>query len=177
MGVLGDLKGPVLGVALSALAFVVVSLVGLFDVLSVLTGADPSLLGLVAAAIPYLIVLVLLGFVGLASVAWGFYRVATSGLDVDSRWLKNDRVAGMAEMLERQNEWARRLNVSEKVRPSQQERAERELDRLKDDYAAGRLTESEFERKLERLMERTGLDERAVDSERPTRRRERDREL
>lgn len=166
MGLLGDLKGPILGVAVSTLLFVIVGLVGLFDVLGVLVSPDATLAALLVTVIPYVVGLVLVGVVGLGAIAWGLYRIATGAVETDSRFVRNEKVASVATLLERQNEWARRLNLAEKVSPTDREQAERDVERLKDDYAAGRISEQEFERELERRIEQGRLDETHVSRDR-----------
>ncbi|MFD1586989.1 hypothetical protein ACFR9U_08335 [Halorientalis brevis] len=166
MGLLGELKGPILGVVLSTLAFAIVALVGVFDVLGALVSPDATLVGLLSTAIPYVLALVVAGVAGLAAVAWGLYRIATGAVDTDSRLVRNETVASVARLLERQNEWARRLHLAEKVTPTDRERAERDVERLKDDYAAGRISEPEFERELERRIEQGRLDETQASRER-----------
>lgn len=181
MGLLGDLKAPVAGVVGSLLVIVGVVLLGLLDLASTLTESGVGLLDLVATAVPYLVGLVLVGLVGVAFLLWGLYRLASGAVSGDSRLLRNDRVATLVSYLEGKNRWVRRLELSEVFEPTdrdrarrERERAERELERLKDDYAAGRLDEREFERELDRLLSDSDLDRTEIYRERDRAVRERE---
>jgi hypothetical protein len=85
----------------------------------------------------------------------------------DTDEILHDELAAYAE---RESDLARRLDVTEKVRPDPEERARRDLAELKRDYAEGRLSEAEFERRLEQLLSDSRLSEtevyREVDRER-----------
>lgn len=170
MGFIDDLKGPLAGFAISAVLFVAVALYGLVDVLAVLSRPDPPLAALVSAAAPYVVALVVVGLVCAAFVGWGVYRVASGAVSGDNRLLQNEYVATLAEYAERKSDVARRLDVAEKVRPDPQQRARRELADLKRQYAEGRISEAEFERRLEDLLADSRLSEtevyRDVDTER-----------
>jgi hypothetical protein len=102
------------------------------------------------------------GLALLAFLAWGLYRVATGAVSGENRLLGNEYVAELAAYAERESDLARRLDVTEKVRPDPEERARRDLAELKRDYAEGRLSEAEFERRLEQLLSDSRLSETEV---------------
>ena len=162
MGLLGDLKGPLIGAVLSTILVLVITIYGAVDVLSVLARPDPTLAAILGAAAPYLVGIAVVGLALVAFLAWGLYRVATGAVSGDNRLLQNEYVAELAAYAERESDLARRLDVTEKVRPDPEERARRDLEELKRDYAEGRLSEAEFERRLEQLLSDSRLSETEV---------------
>ncbi len=171
MGLIGDLKGPLAGFAVSAVLFVAVGLYGLADVLAVTSGTEPTLAALVAAAVPYLVTLLVVGLVGVGFLGWGLYQVTSGAVSGDNHLLQNEYVETAAEYAERESDLARRFDLTEKVRPDPDERARRELADLKERYAEGELTEAEFERRVERLLGDSRLSETEVYRETETERR------
>lgn len=170
MGLLGDLKGPLVGLVVSGVVFVLVTLLGIMDVLGVLTTtAEVTLFTLIATAIPYVIALFLVGLLGIMFLVWGVYRAATN-VNLDSQRLQSERLGRLLESAERRNKWLRQFGFAETIRPSKQERAERKLEQLKDDYAAGKLSEQEFERRAGEVIQNGNLNRTHVDHNRPTER-------
>jgi len=159
MGVLGDLKGPLIGLVASIVVFVVY---GLLDVLTALTEPGATLVATIAAAIPYVIGLVLVGLAGIGFAGWGLYRVASGAVEGNSRLLNNEYVVRLARYAERESDLARSLDLSDRLEPSEEEQTRRRLQQLKDDYAAGKLSQAEFEREVDRLLAESTLSETEV---------------
>ncbi|MFB6082906.1 MAG: hypothetical protein ABEJ94_01510 [Halorientalis sp.] len=97
MSLLSELKGPVAGLAISALVFVAVGLYGVYDVLTAIPTAE-SLSGLVALVLLYAVVLLIVGIVGVAFLAWGAVRVAKS-VDTDSKLFQNEYVRELGSLI------------------------------------------------------------------------------
>jgi hypothetical protein len=110
MGVLGELKGPIAGLFLSVLLGIGVILIGLLQLVNVITGPDPTLGALLTTLITYLIVLVVVALIALAFVAWGLYR-AVNAFDADSDVVQN-RYVQMGLSKFGGNRWARRLGIA-----------------------------------------------------------------
>lgn len=146
--VLGVLvSGGLLLVAAGYLALVAYTgLVSGAPVSALLEGAVPAV-----AAIAVLVVLLVLSGVGLA---WSLVRNASVP--------RSERVASLAERLEREYPPLRVAGLSDLLappEPSEEERAERALDDLKRRYVDGELSEAEFERKVDRLVQNETVDE------------------
>jgi hypothetical protein len=94
--VLSELKTPVVGLVVSVLLFVGLGLYGLVDLLGTLAGGT-TLGGLLAAALPYLLGLVLVGLVGLGFAAWGLYRLVTA-VDLDA--LDSERLRSLTDRVQ-----------------------------------------------------------------------------
>ncbi|WP_225332680.1 SHOCT domain-containing protein [Halomicrobium urmianum] len=141
-------SGGLLLVAVGSLALVV--LTGLAG------GASPVAL-LVEAAVPALaaaVILVPLLALSVVGLLWSLARNASLP--------RSDLVANAAERLEREYPPLRTVGLSDLLappEPSPAEREERALDDLKRRYVNGDLTEAEFERKVDRLVENETVDE------------------
>lgn len=156
----------VLGVVLSGAALLaVIGYVGLVAYSALVTGT-PIVELLLDIAVPFLVaVVVLVGLLAASGIGvlWALAARASR--------FRSDRAARIAEYLEREYPPLRVLGLSDLIappEPSAEERAERALADLKRQYVEGSITEAEFERKVDRLIETESIDEaRAV--------RERDR--
>lgn len=149
MSVLSDRRLRWLSVALVLVAVAAVGLLGvgaLAVVSAVATAAagESILLVLLRSALPFVLGVATLTVVGAALVAWLFVR-AVRVAEVP----RSDRLERVARVLERYVPWVASVNVADRVAPTVEDRREA----LKDRYAAGELTEREFERELERLLE------------------------
>lgn len=127
--------------------------------LVVLTGlaSGAALVALIEAAVPALaaaVVLVPLLALSVVGLLWSLARNASLP--------RSDLVANAAERLEREYPPLRTVGLSDLLappEPSPAEREERALDDLKRRYVNGELTEAEFERKVDRLVENETVDE------------------
>lgn len=119
------------------------------DALAVLSGgiyADGTfvLLAMIGEAAEWLVAGVVLGlFAVLLLAATVVSILRTKSLP------KSSRLASLVERLEREYPLLREFDVSEKVEPTTEDRA----DRLKQQYVDGEIGEREFEREMERLLD------------------------
>lgn len=156
MGLLDDTRVKALLAAflLSLFALVVTASLGLLAVLSAL--ADPTggalVFVLLDAAAPYLVASMLVGLLSfLLFVALAVAAVRRASMPRD------ERLADLARKAERVSPQARKVGLAERFEPTAEER----IDDLKREYVAGEITELEYERRLQELM-----DERDVGDER-----------
>ena len=164
MGLLDDtrVKMLVAGLVVSLVVLIGVVALGLLAVLSALggpVGNTPLLFVLLDAAAPY----VVLGLLD-ALVAVGLF-VALAVVAVRRASVpRDDRLARLAETVERAYPKARAVGLSDRVEPTQEDR----IDDLKQRYVEGDIGEAEYERRLQALM-----DDEAVEDERVRREYER----
>jgi hypothetical protein len=149
MSILGDLKGPLVVTTLSVVVLVVVGMVGLVAGLNALAAPGATLVTVLDALLPYLVALFLVGIAGVAAAAWGLYRLASGVVERNRRLLRNERVAKVAGYVERKSDLASQANLKARVEPS----AEQRQQQLRDRYVSGDLSEHEFERRLETLLD------------------------
>ncbi|WP_227375648.1 SHOCT domain-containing protein [Haladaptatus halobius] len=150
MGLLGDSKVKALlaGLVLSLVVLVGIAALGLLAALSALgnPGAanTPLLLVVLNAAAPYIVALLLDGLVaGLLFVALTIAAARRVSIPRD------DRLAGLVRRAERLHPKANSLGLSKRVEPTSEDR----MDELKRRYVAGEIGETEFERRMKRLMD------------------------
>lgn len=147
-GIAAALSGTLLLVVVGYLAVLVYS---------GLASDTPIVDVLVDIAVPVLAVVTVLLVVLVLSCAgavWALVRAASLP--------RSDRLAAIAEWLEREYPPLRAVGLSsalEPPEPSAEERAEDALAELKRQYVAGELTEAEFERKVDRLVANDSIDE------------------
>lgn len=156
MGLLAKLKGPVLGVVLSIVAFVGVALIGLIDLAGTLTSPDVTLLAVLGTVLTYVGGLLLVVLLALVFAGWGLYRLGSTAIE-EEVW-RDPRLARAVESVERRSDRLRELGLSDSVRPPERDRVERRLEELKAEYASGELTELEYERRVEQLLADSDLD-------------------
>ncbi|PSP55808.1 hypothetical protein BRC82_04300 [Halobacteriales archaeon QS_1_67_19] len=188
MGLVDDtrVRALVIGFFLSLVALTLVASFGLLAVLSALTGpTGGSLLFVVLeAAAPYLVASMLVGLLSFLLLV-GLAVAAVRRASVPS----DERLAGGARLIERASPAAREADLAERFEPTVEDR----IADLKDAYVAGEVSELEYERRLEGLLEQADLagerspildeiesldDERGPESgdEGPGRRRDRERD-
>ncbi|WP_226482585.1 SHOCT domain-containing protein [Natrinema amylolyticum] len=146
-----------LGVLVSGgLLLAVVGYLGVL-VYSGLVSGTPIVTRLLEIAVPVLVTVALLvGLLAVSTVGVLWVLVQNASLP------RSERVATLAERLEREYAPLRLLGLSEFLsppEPSADERAEEALADLKQRYVAGELTEAEFERKVDRLVAADSIDE------------------
>lgn len=160
------------GFVITGVLLVGAALMGLLEGLSALSGGVPAgeggvLLVMLAAAAEWVMISIVLGIV--ASV----FLVATVVSVLRNASIpRDDRLVGVVEWLERRYPVLRRFDVAEKVEPTLEDRRRQ----LKAKYVDGEISEAEFERRMERLMnDSAGEDasrsgrETTVDVDRPSR--------
>lgn len=151
------LWASILGVVLSGgLLVVVLGYVGLI-VYSGVANGTPLVAVLLDIAVPvlasvvFLVVLLTLSGIGLL---WVIVQNASIP--------RSERIATLVERIERKYPPLRILGLSDFLsppKPSADEQAERALAELKQQYVDGKITEAEFERKVDRLVANESIDE------------------
>lgn len=136
------------GFVITMILLVGVGLLGLLDALSVLSGGTSYneefvLLAMLGEAAEWVVIGLVLGLVAvvfLAATVVSILRTASLPRD--------DRLVSLVGWLERKYPFLRHFDVSKKVEPTA---ADRRQD-LKEQYITGEISEEEFERKMEQLM-------------------------
>lgn len=122
---------------------------GIVDCLSALSGSVPAseefvLLAMLGEAAEWVVIVLVLGFVAVVFLAATVVSVLrTASLPRD------DRLVSVVEWVERRYPVLRRFDVTEKVSPTTEDRRQQ----LKDQYVSGEISDAEFERKIEQLMD------------------------
>lgn len=137
------------GFVLTAILVVGAALVGLVEGLSALAGGVPPgeeliLVTALAAAAEWVAVVLGLGLVALLFLAATVVSVLRNG-----SLPRDDRLVSVVERLEREYPMLRQFDVSERVEPTTEDRKEK----LKTRYVEGEISDAEFERRMERLMD------------------------
>ncbi|WP_266075379.1 SHOCT domain-containing protein [Haladaptatus caseinilyticus] len=165
MGLLGDSKVKALltGFLLSLVLLVGIGALGLLAALSALGNPayanTPLLWAFLHSAAPYIVAFLLDGLVaGLLFV--GLVVAAARNVSMP----RNDRLAGIVRRAERLHPQASSLGLSERVEPTTEDR----MDELKERYVAGEIDESEFERRMKRLVDEDVSDEQVRQERRRT---------
>jgi hypothetical protein len=138
------------GVQLLALSIVGAALVGVVALggLVGLASLDQPLGAFVGALLPWLAATLGLSVVGLALVltlAWTLVRRA--------RLPRSERLSALVATVEKRNEWAEAVNLSARLKPREPTADESAVETLKRRYAEGELSEREFERRMEALLD------------------------
>lgn len=139
------------GFVVSLALFVGASLVGLVDGLSALSGGIPAseefiLLAMLGAAAEWVgIVLVLAVVATLFLTATSVSVLRTASLPRD------DRLVSIVNWFEQRYPILRQFDVSKRVEPTAEDRQQH----LQQQYIEGEITEAEFERKMEQIMDDT----------------------
>lgn len=148
------------GFVVTGLGFVAVGLLGLIDALSVLTsrtavyGGEFVLLAMLGEAAEWVALAVILG------ILMGLFLLATLvSVLRDATLPRDDRVATLVGRLERRYPLLDQFDVSERVGPTVEDRRRR----LKERYVDGEISEAEFEREMERLMDDESPDRETTD--------------
>jgi hypothetical protein len=146
-----------LGVVLSGgLLLVVIGYLGLI-VYSGLANGTPIVDVLLDIAVPVLVsVVFLVALLILSGVAMLWVIVQNASIP------RSERIAILVERVEREFPPLRVLGLSEFLsppEPSADEQAEQALADLKQQYVDGKITEAEFERKVDRLVANESIDE------------------
>ncbi|QRV17487.1 SHOCT domain-containing protein [Haloterrigena salifodinae] len=142
------------GFVVTGILLVGVGLLGLFDALSVLTGGatyseEVLVLAMLGAAAEWVVAAIVLGLIAVA------FLVATVVSVLRTKSIpRSDRLASIVERLEREYPVLRQFDASERVEPTTGDRRQR----LKEQYVDGEITEAEFEREMQRLLDDDAAD-------------------
>lgn len=137
------------GFVLSGLLLVGVGLLALLDALTVLSGGaaygeGPLLLAMLGAAAEWVVAGIVLALLAL------LFLVATVVSVLRSTTLhRSDRLATAVERLERRYPILEQVDASDRVGPTTEDRRRQ----LKEQYVAGEISDEEFEREMERLLD------------------------
>ena len=142
------------GFVIAAVLLIGVGLLGILDALSVVSGGahygeEFVLLAMVGEAAEWIVIGLLLGLVAAA-----FLGATVVSVLRNASLPRSDSLVSIVEWLERKYPILRRLEVSERVEPTIEDR-KRELE---DRYVAGEISEAEFEREMERLLDDDSTD-------------------
>lgn len=137
------------GSVIAAVLLVAAGLLGLLDALSVLSGGTAYgeefvLLAMLGEAAEWLVIALVLGLLAAALLVASVVSILRS-----ASLPRSDRLVALVERLEREYPILRTFDVSEKVEPTREDR-KREI---RDRYVAGELSEAEFEREMERVLD------------------------
>jgi uncharacterized membrane protein len=139
------------GFVLSSLLVVGAGLMALLEGLTALSAGFPPgeefvLLAMLGAAAEWIVAAVVLALVALV------FLVATLVSVLRNASLpRGDRLVSVVERLERKYPTLRQFDVSEKVEPTTEDRKQQ----LKQQYVDGELSDAEFEREMDRLLDDT----------------------
>jgi hypothetical protein len=139
------------GFVVSGILLVGAGVMGLIDGLSALSGGAPAseesmLMTMLAAAAEWIGIVLVLGLIAILFLVTTVVSVLRS-----ASLPRDDRLVSAVEWLERQYPLLRKFEVSERVEPTTEDRRQR----LKEQYVTGEISETEFEREMERLMDDT----------------------
>ena len=136
------------GFAVSGVLLLGAVLAGLFDGLAALSGGVPRgetaiVLTVLVAAAEWVVIVIALGFVTAVFLAATGVSILRNGA-----LPRDDRLVSLVERLEREYPVLRQFDASGRVEPTIEDR-KRELKRR---YVEGKISNAEFERRIERLM-------------------------
>ncbi|WP_135662961.1 SHOCT domain-containing protein [Halorhabdus rudnickae] len=138
------------GFVLTGLALVVVVLMGVLDALAVLSsgavvyGEEFVLLAMLGRAGEWVVAAVVVGLIAV------LFLVATIVSVLRNTSLhRDDRLAAIVERLEHEYPLLRQFDVSKRVEPTVEDRQQQ----LKSQYVDGKISDEEFEREMEHLMD------------------------
>ena len=138
------------GFVITGVLLVGAGLMGIVDGLSALSGDVPAaseelvLLTMLGAAAEWVVTVLVLGMVA------ALFLTATVVSILRSASLpRDDRLVSIVDRLERHCPILRRFDVTEKVKPTTEDRRQQ----LEEQYVTGEMSEAEFERKLAKLMD------------------------
>ena len=139
------------GFVVSGLLLIGAALVGLLEGLSALSEGVPRgetaiVLKVLAAAAEWVVIVLVLALVAAAFLVATVVSVLRTGA-----LPRDDRLVSVVERLERKYPALRQFDASERVAPTVEDR-KREL---KERYVEGEMSNAEFERRMERLMDDT----------------------
>ncbi|ELZ16075.1 hypothetical protein C477_16315 [Haloterrigena salina JCM 13891] len=142
------------GFVVTGILLVGVGLLGLFDALSVLSGGETYseevlVLAMLGAAAEWVVAAIVLGLIAVT------FLVATVVSVLRTKSIpRSDRLASIVERLEREYPVLRQFDASERVEPTTEDRRQQ----LKEQYVDGEITEAEFEREMQRLLDDDAAD-------------------
>lgn len=142
------------GFVITGILLAGVGMMGLLDALSVLSGGmayneEFVLLAMVGEAAEWVVIGLVLGLLAVM-----FLAATVISILRNASLPRDDRLAAIVEWLERKYPPLRHFDVSQKVELTVEDRKQR----LKERYIAGEISEEEFERKMEQLINDTSSD-------------------
>lgn len=137
------------GFVLSGIFLAGAVLMGVLDALSVLTGQVATreefiLLTMLGEAAEWVVVAIVFGLFGIV-----FLGAAIISVLRNASIPRSDRLVSLVERLEREYPPLKELDVSQKVEPTTEDRQQQ----LKDRYVTGDISDEEFEREMEQLID------------------------
>lgn len=139
------------GFVITGILVVGAGLMGLLDGLSALSGDVPAseelvLVTMLGAAAEWVVIVLVLGLVAALFLAAAVVSVLRS-----VSLPRDDRLVSIVEWLEGRYPIVRQFDVTEKVEPTTEDRQRH----LREQYVAGEMNETEYERKLAQLLDDT----------------------
>ncbi|SDK04268.1 hypothetical protein SAMN05216226_11565 [Halovenus aranensis] len=136
------------GFVLSGIGVVGAGLLGVLDALSVLaggvaTGEELVVLRMLGAAAEWLVVAVVFGLLAVVLLAGTVVSVLRN-----TSLYRSDRLVTVVERLEREYPILREFDAAERVEPTTEDRKQE----LRERYLDGEISDEEFERELDRLL-------------------------
>jgi len=150
-----------IGFVVSGILLVGIGLMGLLDALSVLSGGvyygeEFVLLAMLGEAAEWVVAGLVVGLLAVV------FLVATIVSILRSKSLpRGDRLASSVERLEHKYPLLREFDASGKVEPTTEDRKET----LQEKYVAGEISDEEFEREMEQLLDDTASETNSESSE------------
>jgi hypothetical protein len=141
---LGWLSVAVVVVVLGLVGVAGVGAVAVLSAIASVAAGESVVLVLLRTAIPFLVALAALSVLAAALLAWLVVRAVRL-----AELPRNERLEAVARGVEQRVPWLEDGHVSERVAPTVADRR----DALKQRYADGELSEREFERELEALLD------------------------
>ncbi|WP_436347956.1 SHOCT domain-containing protein [Natronorubrum sp. FCH18a] len=137
------------GFVISAVLLVGAGLIGIVDALSVLSGGmsygeEFILLAMLGEAAEWVMVGLILGLFAVLFLAATVVSILRS-----TSIPRSDRLVSIVEWVERKYPVLRQFDASGKVTPTTEDRKQQ----IKEQYIAGEISEAEFERKMEQVMD------------------------
>lgn len=142
------------GFVITGILLIGVSLMGILDGLSVLSGGisyseEFVLLAMLGEAAEWVVVGLVLGLLAVM-----FFTAAVISVLRNASLPRDDRLVSLVGWLERKYPLLRHFDVAQKVEPTAEDRQQQ----LKEQYVEGEISEEEFEREMTRLMDDTDGD-------------------
>lgn len=142
------------GFVLAGILLVGAALMGVIDALSVLSdraaySGDVIVLAMLGEAAEWVAIGIVLGLIALVFLTATLVSILRS-----TSLHRSDRLVSVVERLEHEYPLLKQFDASEKFEPTTEDRQQQ----LKDQYVAGEITDEEFEREMERLIDDNSSD-------------------
>ncbi|AFO57798.1 MULTISPECIES: SHOCT domain-containing protein [unclassified Natrinema] len=132
-------------------------LIGILDGLAALSGGVPAnevllVVTMLGAAAEWVLIVFVLGV-----IAVGFLAATVVSVLRNASLPRDDRLVSIVKRLEQRYPLLRQFDAAEKVEPTAEDRKQQ----LREQYVAGEISESEFERQVAELMDDSSSDTRS----------------